>query len=215
VATTGSNEQEIWKEECKREPTRVWLSKSWPGTGHDDSPDEAKQVKAAQLDPLAFDTLYRRYLPRVYRYVRAQVPNAEDAADLTQLIFLQALDALPSYRARGLPFAAWLFRIARHKVIDSYRRQKSATLALEALPESLHPIADSDPLVVVIEQEGWQRLSELFNTLERHKRELLMLRFAGQLSSSEIAAVVGKSPAAVKKQLTRILAELKGRYHDA
>lgn len=203
----------------------VWLSKSQPGSGSDaaaDAPDEAEEaqlITAAQGDPLAFDALYRRYLPGVYRYVRAHVPDAEDAADLTQQIFLQALDALPAYQARGLPFAAWLFRIARHRVIDRYRSQKRGTLALEALPESLHPVADSDPLAVVLAQEGRQRLNELVNALERHKRELVLLRFAGQLSSSEIAAVVGKSPAAVKRHLTRILAELKtefkGQDHDA
>jgi RNA polymerase sigma-70 factor, ECF subfamily len=193
----------------------VWLSRSRPGNIPEDSPDEAVLVTAAQLDPPAFGTLYRRYLPRVYRYVQAQVPNAEDAADLTQQIFLQALDALPSYHARGLPFAAWLFRIARHVVIDSYRRHKSDMVVLEVLPEALHPVAGNDPLAVLLEQERGQRLNDMLNALDRHKRELVMLRFAGQLSSSEIAAVVGKSPAAVKKQLTRILAELKGQYRDA
>jgi RNA polymerase sigma-70 factor (ECF subfamily) len=193
----------------------VWLSKSRPGTMREDFPDEAELVTAAQLDPPAFDTLYRRYLPRVYRYVRAQVSDAEDAADLTQQIFLQTLDALPSYHARGLPFAAWLFRIARHAVIDSYRRHKTGTVALEALPEALHPVASNDPLAVLLEWERGQRLYEILNLLDRHKRGLLMLRFAGQLSANEIAAVVGKSPAAVQKQLTRILAELKGQYHDA
>jgi RNA polymerase sigma-70 factor (ECF subfamily) len=193
----------------------VWLSKSWRGNIREDFPDEAELVTAAQLDPPAFDALYRRYLPRVYRYVRAQVSNAEDAADLTQQIFLQALDALPSYHARGLPFAAWLFRIARHAIIDNYRRHKAGTVALEAIPEALHPVAGNDPLTVLLEWERGQYLYEILNSLDSHKRELLMLRFAGQLSANEIAAVVGKSPAAVQKQLTRILAELKGQYHDA
>ncbi|MGO8948609.1 MAG: RNA polymerase sigma factor [Ktedonobacterales bacterium] len=193
----------------------MWLSKSRLGNIPEDSTDEVELVTAAQSDPPAFDALYRRYLPQVYHYVRTQVPNVEDAADLTQQIFLQALDALPSYHARGLPFAAWLFRIARHVVIDSYRRHRSGTVALEALPEALHPVAGSDPLAVLLQRERGQRLYDMLNALDRQKRELLMLRFAGQLSSSEIAAVVGKSPAAVQKQLTRILAELKGHYHDA
>jgi RNA polymerase sigma-70 factor, ECF subfamily len=193
----------------------VWLSRSQSGNIREDSPDEAELVTAAQLNPPDFDILYRRYLPPVYRYLRAQVSNVEDAADLTQQIFLQALDALPSYHARGMPFAAWLFRIARHVVIDSYRRHKTGTVALEALPEALHPVAGSDPLAVLLERERGQRLYEMLTSLDRGKRELLMLRFAGQLSANEIAAVVGKSPAAVKKQLTRILAELKGQYYDA
>jgi RNA polymerase sigma-70 factor (ECF subfamily) len=171
-------------------------------------------VSTAQADPTAFDALYRRYLEPVYRYVRVQIPHLEDAADLTQQIFLQALDALPTYQARGLPFAAWLFRIARNAVIDSYRRRKGGAVSLELIPEELHPVAGNDPLTLVLEHEREQRLHTLVRALPPHKRELLLLRFAGQLSSSEIALVVGRSPA-VQKQLTRILLELKGHYHDA
>ena len=190
-------------------------SRSLPETSQDTAPDEAALVRAAQVDPTAFDALYRRYLEPVYRYVRAQVPHLEDAADLTQQIFLQALDALPTYQARGLPFAAWLFRIARNAVIDSYRRRKGGGVPLSLLPEDLHPITSDDPLTMVVDREREQRLHDLVGALPPHKRELLMLRFAGQLSSTEIALVVRRSPAAVQKQLTRILLELKGHYHEA
>jgi RNA polymerase sigma-70 factor (ECF subfamily) len=193
----------------------VWPSRSQPEASQDIAPDEAALVSAAQANPTAFDALYRRYLEPVYRYVRVQIPHLEDAADLTQQIFLQALDALPTYQARGLPFAAWLFRIARNAVIDSYRRRKGGAVSFELLPEDHHPVAGNDPLTVVLEREREQRLHTLVHTLAPHKQELLLLRFAGQLSSSEIALVVGRSPAAVQKQLTRILLELKGHYHDA
>jgi RNA polymerase sigma-70 factor, ECF subfamily len=217
---TSAHEQArgAWEEEDDREveSAPVWpTSKSQPGAGQDTAPEEATLVSAAQADPSAFDLLYRRYLEPVYRYVRIQVPYAEDAADLTQQIFLQALDALPTYQARGLPFAAWLFRIARNTVIDSYRRRKGGSVSLELLPEDLHPTTGNDPLTLVLEQEREQKLRRLVDALPTYKRELLILRFAGQLSSSEIALVVGRSPAAVQKQLTRILLELKGRYHDA
>jgi RNA polymerase sigma-70 factor (ECF subfamily) len=194
----------------------VWLSRSRPDT-QDDSEyaDEASLVTAAQVDPTAFDSIYRRYLPRVYHYIRGQVSDEEDAADLTQQIFLQALDSLPSYRARGLPLAAWLFRIARNVVIDNYRkRQRRNAVALDALPETVLATADLDPLTMVVAGERTQRLRQALNALDRQKRELLLLRFAGELSSTEIAAVVGKSPAAVQKQLTRLLQELKVYAND-
>ena len=193
----------------------VWSSKGQPDTNQESAASEAELVTAAQTDPLAFDALYRRYLPQVYRYVRSQVPDREDASDLTQQIFLQALDALPAYRVRGLPFAAWLFRIARNVVIDSYRKHKNATVPFDELPEALHPASGSDPLSELLEREREQQLHTMLNRLDQPKRDLLALRFAGQLTSTEIAEVVGKSPAAVQKQLTRILAELKGQYHDA
>src|SRR5712692_6231491 len=87
--------------------------------------DEADLIRAAQAHRSAFALLYQRYLLRVYYYVRARLANDEDAADLTQQIFLQVLDALPDYRPRSAPFAAWLFQIARNAVTDFYRRHKT------------------------------------------------------------------------------------------
>ena len=175
--------------------------------------DEATLIAAAQRDPRAFGPLYHRYLARVYRYVRAHTSSEDEAADLTQQVFLQVLDALPRYGMRGVPFAAWLFRIARHAVADRYRRQRApATIALDALPDALHPMAGQEPEADVLRREALAELHALLAALDQEKRELLALRFAGQLSSPEIAAVVGRSPAAVKKQLTRILQSLKERY---
>lgn len=176
--------------------------------------EERALIEAAQADPAAFGPLYRRYLDRVYRYLRAHSASDEDAADLTQQVFLRALDALPRFHPRGAPFAAWLFRIARHAAIDAHRRRHSA-IAWDALPEALHPLSGQDPEEAVLRQEALAHLRQLVARLDPGKRELLALRFAGQLSASEIAAVVGKSPTAVKKHLTRILQSLKEQYHDA
>lgn len=176
--------------------------------------DESALVAAAQRDPHAFGPLYRHYLARVYRYVRAHVATEDDAADLTQQVFLRALDAMPTYTPRGVPFSAWLFRLARNTTIDAHRRQRP-TVTWEALPEALHPLAACEPEADVLQQEARARLRALLETLSQEQRDLLALRFAAQLSSAEIAGVVGRSPAAVKKQLTRILHALKERYDDA
>lgn len=177
--------------------------------------EEGALIEAAQADPAAFGLLYRRYLGRVYRYLRAHSASDDDAGDLTQQVFMRALAGLPRYRARGAPFAAWLFRIARHAAIDAHRRQRAA-IAWDALPDALQPSAPGqDPEEVMLRQEALARLRQIVARLDPGKRELLALRFAGQLSASEIAAVVGKSPAAIKKQLSRILHSLKEQYHDA
>src|SRR5688500_13466750 len=76
--------------------------------------DERAVVRAVRHAPAAFGALYDRYYARIWRYLRARLGSDDDAADLTQQVFLQALDALPRYQERGLPFAAWLFRIARN-----------------------------------------------------------------------------------------------------
>lgn len=181
----------------------------------DDADAEAALIAAAQSDPRAFDDLYRRYVTRVYRYARAHAGSDEDAADLTQQTFLRALDALPRYRAGAAPFGAWLFRIARNTVVDAHRRRRAVPLVWEALPEALHPLDSQEPEPAVLRAEALSQLAKLVSGLDAEKRELLVLRFAARLSSPEIAAVVGKSPAAVKKQLTRILRALKEQYDEA
>lgn len=176
--------------------------------------DERALITAAQADLRSFAALYGRYAERVYRYLRAHTTSDDEAADMTQQVFLRALDALPAYRQQGAPFAAWLFQIARRVAIDASRRRKP-TVAWEALPEGQHPLAEveADPEAVVLRDEALARLRALVGRLDAEKRELLALRFAGQLSAPEIAAIVGKSPEAVKKQLTRILHALKEHYH--
>ena len=174
--------------------------------------DETELIRAAQADSSAFAHLYQRYLPRVYSYVRARLNSEEDAADLTQQIFLRALDALPAYRPRGAPFAAWLFQIAHNAVSDFYRRRKSA-VSWEAFPDVPH-VHEQDVDALLVQQERMAALKMLLARLTPFERELLALRFAAGLSSPEIAQVVGKSPAAVKKQLTRLLHSLKEQYHD-
>lgn len=177
--------------------------------------DEASLIAAAQADPRAFDGLYRRYMTRVFRYARAHAASDEDAADITQQIFLRALDALPRYRQGSAPFGAWLFRIARNASVDAHRRRRAQPVTWDTLPEALHPHASQEPEPAYLRAEALDRLRELVARLSVEQRELLALRFAARLSSAEIATVVGKSPAAVKRQLTRILSALKEQYHDA
>jgi RNA polymerase sigma-70 factor, ECF subfamily len=186
-------------------------------TTHDacgeDERDEAELIAAAQADRAAFAALYRRYLDRIYRYLRAHCASADDAADLTQQVFLRALDALPRYHPGPAPFAAWLFRIAANAAVDAGRRRRPE-IAWEALPP-LPAAPESEPEAHALRRESLGRLRRLVAGLDAEKRELLALRFAGQLSSTEIAAVVGKRPEAVKKQLTRILRTLKEQYDEA
>ncbi len=117
-------------------------------------------VVAAQRDPAAFDAIYARYLTRLYRYVRAFIWNDEDAADVTQLVFLKAFEALPRYEARAAPFAVWLFRIARNTSMDARRRKRTQGHALDAQnATALERIAaPDDPEQSAIQQEALARL---------------------------------------------------------
>jgi RNA polymerase sigma-70 factor (ECF subfamily) len=174
---------------------------------------EAALIQEAQQDRAAFAPLYQRYRDRVYAYLRTRTESAEDAADLTQQVFLQALDALPRYRVGQAPFAAWLLRIA-HNAAARYHQRRRLTLAWDLVPESLHPVAADDPEAQALRGADIARLQELLRTCTPGTREVLALRFAARLTVAETAAVVGKSEAAVKKQLTRAISALKEQYHD-
>lgn len=178
----------------------------------DSEPDgidaEAVLVETAKANPAAFEPLYQRYKMRIYRYFFLRVRREEDAADLTQQVFLKALSALPGYQLRGIPFAAWLFRIAHYTAIDNYRQKKSA-ISWDTLAEDGQLIVGIDLENHILQQERLTHLRQLLDQIDPYKRELLALRFSAGLSTREIALVVGKSQAAIKKQLTRTLQRLK------
>jgi RNA polymerase sigma-70 factor (ECF subfamily) len=187
-------------------------SPAWPGT-RDTTFDEAATIFIAQSDPAAFSGLYTRYLAPIYRYLRVHTPNPDDAEDLTQRVFLHAFKALPTYRQKGVPFSAWLFRIARNLLIDQ-DRQRRPSVSLTQLPHWLVPHAEGDVEANVLRHETLGRLAELVADLPADKRELLALRFAARLTAPEIAAVVGKSETAVQKQLERTIQILRAKYAE-
>jgi RNA polymerase sigma-70 factor (ECF subfamily) len=175
--------------------------------------NESTLIAAARQEPAAFGVLHDRYVARVYRYLRARTDNEDDAADLTQQVFLQALAALPKYRERGLPFAAWLFRIA-HNVATDAKRRKPPLVGWAEIPERQHPRTEDDVEALVIQREAVDRLRVLLARLDATQREVVTLRFMAELSAREIAAVLGKSEATIYRQLTSALQTLKEQYDD-
>lgn len=183
-----------------------------PASGRADvEMSEQARIASAQRDPAAFAALYQQYYARVYRYLRVRLQSEEDAADLTQQVFLKALDALPRYRSGSAPFSAWLFAIARHALTDRYR-QRAPTLSLEAAGD-LRSEQEMD--AALLQRESLEQLNALVNQLKPDARDLLALRFAAGLTTPEIAATLGKRPEAVRKSLSRLLQSLKEQYHAA
>ena len=175
--------------------------------------DEAALVRAAREDPAALGALYARYRARLYWYLRTRAATDEDAADLTQQVFLHVWAALPRYHERGRPFAAWLFRIARNVAANAARRRRE-TIALDAVSGTLPADAVGDPEGAALHNEALARLQVLLHGLDADRRELLALRFAAGLTAREIAAVVGGREGAVKRRLSRTIRLLKERYDE-
>lgn len=156
-------------------------------------------------DSDAFAELYRRYLTPIYRFIFKRVGgDVALAEDLTAQVFLEALDHLNGYRERG-QFVAWLFTIARRRLIDCHR--KTQMDSLEDVPEALLGVLDD-----LEQRENMVRLKQSLSTLSEDQRELLQLRFSAELSFADMASVLGKSEAAVKMSLYRVLDELREQW---
>jgi RNA polymerase sigma-70 factor (ECF subfamily) len=166
---------------------------------------------AAKVDPHAFGELYERYYARVYRYVFHRLANPTDAEDITALVFMKALEALPSYQSRRNTFAPWLFRITRNAVIDHYRRRRFQT----SIDDLEHHSSEFDPAGHVLNCERSEELAALVRHLSDEQRDVVLLRFAGDLSFAEIGAVLKKNEPAVRMLLHRGLRKMKTVMEDA
>lgn len=164
-------------------------------------------VRSAQEgDNDAFGQIYKHYFDPVYRYAAFRLPR-EAAEDVVADVFVKAWEKLHTYRVQsGVPFAAWLFRIARHTVIDVYRTQRS----FEEVPET---IADHDDLNRAESRTERHELLRTVRTaidqLPRRYREILLLSYMGGLPHSEVARVLRLTEGAVRILKMRALRKLE------
>jgi RNA polymerase sigma-70 factor (ECF subfamily) len=158
-------------------------------------------VQAAQKDPDKFAELYENNFERVYAFVVRRVRDRSVAEDLTSDVFHKALAALPNFDWRGIPFAAWLFRIASNVVADYWKR--AAKEVVEDPPE-----ASTDVSLEDIEQRA--HLFRLVGQLPADQRRVIGMRFAEGKSIHEIAQELGHSEGAVKQLQFRGLQALRG-----
>src|SRR3954469_981556 len=171
--------------------------------------DDAIQrlVEASQRgDPEAFGSLFDAYYGPVYRYVAARVGRPSDAEDLAQLVFVKALEALPRYQSRGVPFGGWLFKLARNVVIDHIRtRRETAQLDLVVERPSL---AHGPDELAVLRQE-MESVAHALRRLTPEQREAIELRFFAGLSAKEAAEAMGRQEGSGGRLQFRAIATLR------
>ncbi len=161
--------------------------------------------QARRGDNRAFSELYRRHVDMIYRYTYARVRDATVAEDLTAQVFLKAFEGLPNYEPRGVPFSAWLYRIAHARTVDYWRQQQRRHEV--GLLESL-PATDPQPEDIVVAKSEWKDAVDLLAQLTDDQRDVIILRFIEEMSLAEVAETLDKTVGAVKALQHRALASL-------
>ena len=170
--------------------------------------DENAWIETAKTDPSAFRELYELYVDRIYNYVFYRVGNIHDAEDLTSRTFYRALSHLPTYEDRGVPFSAWLYRIAHNLVANYYRaRSRWRVTSLDDVELTGKPADSPDRLT-----EAKERAQALWSAIRRQpedRQRLLILKFADRLSNEEIGQLMGRTESSIKSLYFRTLRALK------
>lgn len=162
--------------------------------------------RAREGDARAFGRLYDEYADRVYAFVRSRTESPQDAEDVTSIVFMKAWEALGSYDDRGLPFSAWLFRIARNAVVDEYRRGARRPIPVEEVYVTEPAVGGPEETVVAAADAG--RLRAAVRGLTDDQAAVVALRFWWNLSINETAEALGKNDNAIKALQHRAIGSL-------
>jgi RNA polymerase sigma-70 factor (ECF subfamily) len=172
----------------------------------DETAIERLVQEARDGDAWAFGLLFDHYHLPVYRYIASRVHRPSDAEDLTQLVFVKALEALPRYQSRGIPFGGWLFRLARNTVIDHVRTRHDHVDLDSAVGQAGREAGPDEVTVARLELD---EVAEALEALTDEQRDTIALRFFAGLSAREAAEVMGKQEGTIRGLQFRAIAALR------
>ncbi len=165
--------------------------------------------KAQRGDPLAFGELYECHAPVIFRYLFAHLDSRMDAEDLTGEVFLKTWQSLPKYNERGVPFLAFLFRVARNVLVDHYRRSNRLQPSAPEQMDCFEQEGGVEAIDLVGSRLEHQRIMQVMSRLRPDYRSVLTLRFISELSPEETALVMERSVGAIRVLQHRALAALR------
>lgn len=172
--------------------------------------DEIGLIDAAKKDPAAFGELYKLYVDRIYNYIYFRCGSVKDAEDLTGKVFFKAMSHIKGYKHMGLPFSAWLYRIAHNLVANYHRdRARKKEISLEDVRFQVFTQTSPHPEVRAERAQEVEDLLITIRELSPIRQELLILKFVDRLSNAEIGQILRKSEGAVKSLYHRTLLELR------
>lgn len=168
---------------------------------HSYSRSRDRRDKETQLE-----TLYESYYDRISRYAFVRLGNQADAEDLAGEVFLRALEYLDSYKERGVPMQAWLFKIAHNLIVDHFRKlAKQKTVSIDTVQVK----AESDLEEQAMAEFEVARVIRALGRLTKSQRKVIELRFFGELTSEEAGHVLNKRPGAVRELQSAALKVLR------
>ena len=154
----------------------------------------------------AFAQIFDLYAVPIHRFIASRVNRPSDAEDLTQLVFVKALEALPRYEARGIPFGGWLFRLARNAIIDQARTRRDHLSLVTAMTRETE---EAGPEAVATLREDVERVAAAMKDLTEDQREVIELRFFAGLSVLEAAEAMDRQEGTIRGLQFRAIASLR------
>ena len=174
--------------------------------------DLVEMAKVGDKD--AFGELYERYLDKIYSYIYYRTGNHHDAEDLTARVFFRAMAHIESYTERGVPFQAWLYRIA-HNLVANWHRDRGRRKVIP-LDEFIAASLKSDaPDQQAEDQEERDALRAAIRRLPEERQQLLLLKFVDHLSNAEIGVIMDRTEGAIKSLYHRTLIALRDELQSA
>ena len=164
--------------------------------------------KAARGDRDAFGDLYERYVERIFNYVYYRTGNLHDAEDLTARVFQRAMNHIAKYDDRGVPFSAWLYRIA-HNLVANWHRDRSRRQEIPLSDVPVVPSQEERPEAWLVRSQEQDGLLRHIRRLPPDRQTLLILKFVEDLSNAEIGQIMGRSEGAIKSLYHRTLLALR------
>jgi RNA polymerase sigma-70 factor (ECF subfamily) len=172
----------------------------------DDETLDRLVAEAKAGDREAFGRIFDAYAGPIHRFIASRVNRPSDAEDLTQLVFVKALEALPRYEARGIPFGGWLFRLARNAIIDQIRTRRDHLSLVAAVTRETE---DAGPEARAALRDDLDRVAGALTELTEDQREVIELRFFAGLTVLETAIAMGRQEGTVRGLQFRAIASLR------
>jgi len=170
--------------------------------------EEEAISRAANGDTEAFTFLYERYVNRIYNYIYYRTGNPHEAEDLTSRVFYRALNHIPRYNNRGVPFSAWLYRIA-HNLVANWHRDNSRRKEVPLEDFTQLPHRSQQPEAHMVDNQELEDLLQAIRRMPADRQQLLILKFVEGMSNADVAVIMMRSEGAIKSLYHRTLLALR------